>query len=133
MNALSRYSRVFVFVFCLSGCAAFPSVTGPISGEKYHVRWSALSGYDYPDALYQEIREAYVRNHSDLRKEIKDAILKKQISPGMTDEQVKVSWGSPQYVDGQITSGWGRSEIWHYPGEWVWMVDGKVDSIQNVT
>lgn len=129
-----RISKIaLAFVLCLSGCATFPSITGPITGKKYNVDWSAWGGYDYPESLYKEIREAYVQNHPDLPKETKDAILNKKIRPGMTAEQVKISWGPPRYVDSQITTAWGHSEIWHYQGLWVWMVDEKVDAIQNVS
>lgn len=123
------------FAFSGSGCATFPPVVGPITGKKYNVqyRWMAIPGYDYPDAFYQEVREAYVHNHPDLPKGTKDAILNKQIRPGMTDEQVKISWGAPQYIDSRITSSWGYSEIWHYPGKWVWMRNEEVETIQDVS
>jgi hypothetical protein len=121
------------FVLGGSGCATFPPVVGPITGEKYNVEYRWWAGYDYPDAFYQEVREAYVHNHPDLPKGTKDAILNKQIRPGMTDEQVKISWGAPRYIDSRITASWGYSEIWHYPGKGVWMSNGKVETIQHVT
>lgn len=111
----------------------YPSVAGPITGKKYKVGWNPLSGYAYPESFYKETREAYIQNHPDLSKEHKDAILNKQIRPGMTAEQVKVSWGPPAYVDSQITTALGYSEIWHYQSRWVWMVNGKVDAIQDVS
>lgn len=43
-------------------------------------------------------REGYVSAHPELNPQIKEAILKGEIIAGMTEEEVKASWGSPYQI-----------------------------------
>ena len=130
MNNYLKSSALFAVL--LSGCAfAIPPVRGPISGTMY--RYDVFGRADYPEAYYQELREAYVRNHPNLSQRTKDAILNKKIFVGMPAEQVEVSWGRPFKKQGQILDAFGESEIWEYRGHWVWMANGKVSTIQDVS
>lgn len=43
-------------------------------------------------------REAYISAHPELNPRIKEAILKGEVFKGMTEDEVKASWGSPYQI-----------------------------------
>jgi outer membrane protein assembly factor BamE (lipoprotein component of BamABCDE complex) len=43
-------------------------------------------------------REGYVSAHPELNPQIKEAIIKGEVLEGMTEDEVKASWGSPYQV-----------------------------------
>ena len=132
-----RFVRVpFVIVLVLwgAGCSTLPPVQGPISGKAYQQDQFASAFYPvYPEAYYQELREAYVRDNPGLTKQAREALLGKKIFVGMPADQVRISWGPPGKIEGRIISRGSQAEIWKYPGNWVWMRNGKVETIQEVS
>jgi outer membrane protein assembly factor BamE (lipoprotein component of BamABCDE complex) len=43
-------------------------------------------------------RESYVSTHPELNPTIKEAIIKGEVLEGMTEDEVKASWGSPSQI-----------------------------------
>ncbi len=43
-------------------------------------------------------REGYISAHPELNPKIKDAIIKGEVLEGMTEDEVKASWGSPTQI-----------------------------------
>jgi len=55
----------------------------------------------------------YVNSHPDLDGRTREAILNGRIFIGMTEEQVKVSWGRPKEIHRSVGMNWSR-EQWVY-------------------
>jgi outer membrane protein assembly factor BamE (lipoprotein component of BamABCDE complex) len=43
-------------------------------------------------------REGYISAHPELNPKIKEAIIKGEVLEGMTEDEVKASWGSPSQI-----------------------------------
>ena len=56
----------------------------------------------------QSFRQEYVNNHSELSKEIKQAIINAKVIEGMTKEQVVASWGKPSKINEPFTNQFGN-------------------------
>lgn len=115
-----------------AGCAT--AKIGPITGKKYSGFSVWMKNNDPEGAAYwREVRMTeYQKTHPKIDKNLYQTMLDGQIWVGMTAEQVQVSWGPPVNIQNQISSFFGKSEIWVYYGTWVWMNNGKVDMIQRV-
>ena len=61
---------------------------------------------------------------------IRVAIQKQDVAIGMTAEQVRLSWGQPKNVNTTVTEA-GRTEQWVYSGQYVYLDNGSVESIQT--
>ena len=62
-----------------------------------------------------------------------DIVKSGRISVGMTERQVRISWGNPSYINTTVTRH-GKSEQWVYNNfkpDLVYIKNGKVDSIHN--
>ena len=69
--------------------------------------------------------------HPDWSGEIWDLISKGQVRIGMTDEQVRASWGSPDDVNRDVGI-WGIHEQWVYPrGKYLYFENGIMTSFQD--
>jgi len=64
----------------------------------------------------QNLRQEYVNNHSELSKEIKQAIINAKVIEGMTEEQVVASWGKPSKINEPFTNQFGNyyGKLWEY-------------------
>jgi hypothetical protein len=58
-------------------------------------------------------RQEYVDNHFFLTDHIKQCILEKKITKGMTPDDVIASWGRPNNIHRSVGS-WGTHEQWVY-------------------
>jgi hypothetical protein len=64
-------------------------------------------------------------------KAIWDAIQNEKVAIGMTEEQVRMSWGVPKSISQTVTAA-GKSEQWVYgTGAYVYVTGGLVTGIQN--
>ena len=59
-------------------------------------------------------RQEYVRNHSELSSEIKDAILEGKVRKGMTKSDVSVVWGKPSRITQDVGYKNEIIESWFY-------------------
>jgi hypothetical protein len=74
-------------------------------------------------------RQAYVNTHPSLSYQKKNDILRGVIRPGMTQEEVKASWGAPtHYPHKSITYG-VVEETWRYGPRRVCFTNGRVKFI----
>lgn len=68
-------------------------------------------------ATASQRRLAFFNSHPNLNQQVRQAILEGRILKGMTMEEVRASWGSPQTFS--KSEGYGNvSESWYYPGSW---------------
>lgn len=70
--------------------------------------------------------EEYVQAHPQYRTEI----LGHQITLGMSEEDVKASWGKPEHVNTTVTA-YGRHDQWVYGNQYVYFEDGRVSAVQS--
>ena len=60
----------------------------------------------------------------------KEAARQRQIMLGMPSDAVELAWGPPEGVNTSVSSA-GRREQWVYPGHYVYLVNGVVESWQS--
>lgn len=85
------------------------------------------------DFMEQPRREAYVNNHPELSTRMEALILNGSITIGMTEEQARVSWGSPDHINRSVGS-WGVHEQWvygRYSHNYLYFENGILTSWQN--
>ena len=97
------------------------------------VRQEEIARKARPDDLKsltrRAVREACVK-HDDWDIETCRAMDEKKVAIGMTAEQARLAWGKPGDVNSTITS-YGRSEQWVYDGNYIYVENGKVTSMQT--
>lgn len=77
-------------------------------------------------------RQGFVSAHPDLSEKIKNDILNKSVSIGMTKDQVLASWGRPSTV-GKVLSGSINMESWTYYHSKVLYFEGdKLVSLMDI-
>ena len=83
--------------------------------EAWRKQRAAEMDAEYKATKLQEkaAREDYVSAHPALAPHIIEAILKEQIIRGMSQEDVKVSWGAPERTN-RTVGAWGVHEQWVY-------------------
>jgi len=90
---------------------------GPITGRVYTYN-TALQRY--PSAYYREVAEEYVNINPD-REWVKSYIADRTLAEGMTQREVRLSWGEPQRV--KRVPGTTR-ETWELVGRKLYFDDG---------
>lgn len=88
----------------------------------------------------QAIQEEMFRRHPEWKEEVRQAIRDHNIKPGMSREQVLLSWGKPNQ-ESSSNSLLGSSDIWTYGSfsqyggttQTVYFLYGKVVSIDKTT
>lgn len=76
-------------------------------------------------------QEKYINEHPDLKEEVKQNILAELVEIGMTEEQVRASWGNPDHIE-IFNSDYNSYKRWIYKDRpKVYMKDGKVDQLQK--
>ena len=86
-----------------------------------------------------ERRKQYVQTHPEVDTYIKTIISQGKIVRGMTEDQVKASWGHPYDINRSVGS-WGVREqwcygYWHYgwrPTSFLYFKNGTLDSWQKL-
>ena len=87
----------------------------------------------------------YVETHPDLSESMKQRILEKKISIGMTQSQVRASWGDParqsksiyegatinQWVYGYPRTIIATGQVYFVPTTWLYFQDGVLKNIQK--
>ena len=120
MRTITRSSTLVIFlllVFAVTGCAAM---------------------FRDPAKEMQEYRQSWVDNHPDWSGKVRRQVLAGKISIGMTEEQVRASWGTPYDINRSVGS-WGEHEQWVYvtfEGRWrsyqyLYFENGRLTSWQD--
>ena len=75
-------------------------------------------------------RQGYVKTHSELDNNTKEAILKGKIFIGMGSDQAKASWGPPKRINKTVSAS-GVHEQWIYSSQYLYFENGKLTSFQS--
>jgi hypothetical protein len=66
----------------------------------------------------------------NLPKNIENAVVEHKIVLGMTEEQVKLSWGKPERINRTVTRR-GEREQWIYGDTYLYFENGVLDAWQD--
>lgn len=78
----------------------------------------------------EEARQARIRAQ-DYPPPIEASLIKREVSIGMTPDQVRLAWGPPERIHETITAA-GRRQQWVYPGQsFLYFENGVVTAIQR--
>ena len=97
--------------------------------------WLALFGFillgcqEKTDVPVLTVQEKYVQDHPELSDEMKKTILDEIVTIGMTEAQVKASWGVPTDIE-VFSSEYNSYKRWVYKDRpKVYWKDGKVSQL----
>ncbi len=96
---------------------------GPITGRVYTYNQNLQR---YPAAYYREVAEEYVRINPD-REWVRSHIADRTLAEGMTQREVRLSWGEPQRV--KRVPGTTR-ETWELIGKTLYFDDGILQKVE---
>lgn len=130
-------------VLILSGCITAEKLES-FSNDKLAIYRQFHRGEGLYNSEMRKRRQIAIDNHPEWPEKNKQEILGGFISIGMTEEQVKASWGKPDKINRTITSS-GKQEQWIYgyregfgggtmywlPKEYIYFENGILTSIQN--
>ncbi|PCJ60951.1 MAG: hypothetical protein COA79_07790 [Planctomycetota bacterium] len=77
-------------------------------------------------------QEQFIKDNPKLSEELKKTIMSKTVKIGMTESQVKASWGEPKDIK-VFSSEFGSYKYWSYDEKKpkIYWKDGKVDKIRK--
>lgn len=129
-----RKLALALLALLLAGCTSMNTVRGPMTGKTYHLDLLGSSfPTKFPEAYYDECREAFPRIHPELPPAARAAISEKRVLVGMTKQELVVSWGPPGRIRAKIQYEFGSADVWEYPGFWVWLRNEQVVTIQEIS
>lgn len=105
--------------------------------NKYYV----FAKFDYQDIALRysnpknldpedDIERIVIIRNKKWSKSMKQTVLEKKITLGMTEDQARLAWGYPHRINESIGL-YGRREQWVYENNYVYFVNGKLSSWQT--
>jgi hypothetical protein len=126
--------RVVVgFVLVVAAVEVVHMYVGATAKAEKQGREAQIAQNSRPDDLLRlkrlAVREACTK-HADWDMETCRTIDQEKVTIGMTDEQLRLSWGKPSTVNTTMTAGRQR-EQWVYGRDYIYVENGTVRSMQT--